>query len=73
MTLSPAQLDKIVEIYATAMVDSMDIKTMEHFVYDTIVENMSNVGEEDILNELYAYYDEEDADSIVESVVKTVQ
>ena len=73
MTLSPAQLDKIVEIYATAMVDSMDIKTMEHFVYDTIVENMSNVGEEDILNELYAYYDEQDADSIVESVVKTVQ
>ena len=73
MTLSPAQLDKIVEIYATAMVDSMDEKTLVEFVYDTIVENMSNVGEEDILNELYAYYDEEDADSIVESVVKTVQ
>lgn len=73
MTLSSAQLDKIVEIYATAMVDSMDEKTLVEFVYDTIVENMSNVGEEDILNELYAYYDEEDADSIVESVVKTVQ
>ena len=73
MSLSSAQLDKIVEIYATAMVDSMDEKTLVEFVYDTIVENMSNVGEEDILNELYAYYDEEDADSIVESVVKTVQ
>jgi hypothetical protein len=73
MTLSPAQLDKIIEIYATAMVDSMDEKTLVEFVYDTIVENMSNVGEEDILNELYAYFDEQDADSIVESVVETVQ
>jgi hypothetical protein len=73
MTLSSAQLDKIIEIYATAMVDSMDEKTLVEFVYDTIVENMSNVGEEDILNELYAYFDEQDADSIVESVVETVQ
>jgi len=68
MTLSPAQLDKIIEIYATAMVDSMDEKTLVEFVYDTIVENMSNLGEEDILNELYAYYDEDDADRIIESV-----
>lgn len=73
MTLSSAQLDKIVEIYATAMVDSMDEKTLVEFVYDTIVENMSNVGEEDILNELYAYFDEQVADNIVESVVETVQ
>jgi hypothetical protein len=68
MTLSTAQLDKIVEIFATAMVDSMDEKTLVNFVYDTIVENMSNLGEEDILNELYAYYDEDDADKIIESV-----
>jgi flagellin-specific chaperone FliS len=72
MTLSSAQLDKIVEIYATAMVDSMDEKTLVEFVYETIVENMSNLSEEDILNELYAYYDEEDADSIVESVSQVV-
>lgn len=73
MTLSPAQLDKIVEIYATAIVDSMDEKALVEFVYDMIVENMSNLGEEVVLNEFYAYYDEQDADSIVESVVKTVQ
>jgi hypothetical protein len=68
MALSSAQLDKIVEIFATNMVDSMDEKTLVNFVYDTIVENMSNLGEEDILNELYAYYDEDDADKIIESV-----
>ena len=70
MALSSAQLDKIVEIFATKMVDSMDEKTLVNFVYDTIVENMSNLGEEDILNELYAYYDEDDADKIIESVEK---
>ena len=68
MALSSAQLDKIVEIFATKMVDSMDEKTLVNFVYDTIVENMSNLGEDDILNELYAYYDEDDADKIIESV-----
>ena len=68
MTLSHTQLDKIIEIYATALVDSMDEKMLENFVYETIVENMSHASEEDVLNELYAYYDEEDADKIVESV-----
>ena len=43
-------------------------RCLKNFVYDTIVENMSHSSEEDILNELYAYYDEEDADKIVESV-----
>jgi hypothetical protein len=68
MQFTKAQLDKIVEIYATALVDSMDQKMLENFVYETIVENMSNLSEEDLLNGLYAYYDEEDADKIVESV-----
>lgn len=69
MPLSSAQLDKIVEIFATAMVDKMDKKTLSDFVYNTVVENMSNLGEEDVLNELYSYYDEEDADKIVQSAL----
>ena len=68
MTLTNPQLDKIVEIYATALVDSMDEKMLENCVYETIVENMSTASEEEILNQLYAYYDEQDADKIVESV-----
>ena len=46
----------------------MDEKMLENFVYETIVENMSTASEEEILNQLYAYYDEQDADKIVESV-----
>jgi hypothetical protein len=71
MTLSPAQLDKIIEIYATTLVDNMDIDGLMQFAYDVIVENMSNMGEEDILNEVYVYF-EDDADKIVESVIETV-
>jgi hypothetical protein len=67
MTLSPAQLDKIIEIYATTLVDNMDIDGLMQFAYDVIVENMSNMGEEDILNEVYGYF-EDDADKIIESV-----
>jgi hypothetical protein len=67
MTLSPAQLDKIIEIYATTLVDNMDLDGLMEFAYDVIVENMSNMGEEDILNEVYGYF-EDDADRIIESV-----
>jgi hypothetical protein len=67
MTLSPAQLDKIIEIYATTLVDNMDLDGLMEFAYDVIVENMSNLGEEDILNEVYGYF-EDDADRIIESV-----
>lgn len=68
MTLSNSQLNKIVDIYATALVESMDQKMLENFVYETIVEKMSSQSENDILDELYAYYEEDDADQIVESV-----
>ena len=68
MTLSNSQLNKIVDIYATALVESMDQKMLENFVYETIVEKMSSQSENDILDELYAYYESDDADQIVESV-----
>lgn len=67
MTLSPAQLDKIIEIYATTLVDNMDLDALMEFAYDVIVENLSGLGEEDILNEVYGYF-EDDADRIIESV-----
>jgi hypothetical protein len=38
------------------------------FVFDTIVENMSHMNEEDVLNEIANVYDEDVIQELVESV-----
>ncbi len=35
MTLTSTQIDKLKKEFATLMMDSMDIKSMEQFVFDT--------------------------------------
>jgi len=49
----------LVEKYAEHVMDSMDMKTMEQFVFDTLVENLNNYSEEELINEVREYYGEE--------------
>jgi hypothetical protein len=71
MTLTPEQLDQLVELYADRCVDDMDTKCLMQFVYDAIVENLSIQTEEDILEQISCVYDEETVQEMIESV--TVQ
>lgn len=59
MTLTSQQFDDLVSLYAEKLVDGMDLKTMEQFVYDTIVQNVECMSEEDLLNEVSNYFDDE--------------
>ena len=59
MTLTSQQFDDLVSLYAEKLVDGMDLKTMEQFVYDTIVNNAECLSEEDLLNEVSNYFDDE--------------
>ena len=68
MNLTSQQLNQLVENYAERIVDEMDVKCLVQFAYDTIVENMSNMGPEDVLNEIAGVYDEEILQELVESV-----
>lgn len=68
MTLSSDQLQQIVEAYAERMVDNMDTKTMEQFVFDTIMENLSIQSEEDILHHVSYYYDDEELSELIKEV-----
>lgn len=43
------------EIYAERIMDSMDMKTMEQFVFDTLCENLSMYSPEDLLTEINEY------------------
>ena len=68
MTLTENQLSDLVSLYAEKIVESMDLKTMEQFVYDTIVNSVECMSESDLLNEISLYYDEEDVSKMLTEV-----
>jgi hypothetical protein len=48
--------DQLVEDYVQQMIESMDYKTMERFVYDTMVENLTDYTDEELFTEVTDYY-----------------
>ena len=49
----------LVEKYAEFVMDSMDMKTMEQFVFDTLVSDYNNLSEENLIEEIrFAHGDE---------------
>jgi len=58
--------DQLIEDYVQQMIEGMDYKTMERFVYDTMVENLTDYTDEELLTEVTDYYPEllEDADAV---------
>lgn len=43
---------QLIEAYAERIMDGMDMKTMEQFVFDTLVENLQNYSEEELIEEI---------------------
>ena len=50
--------DSLQEAYINSIVDGMDWKTMEQFVYDTIDANLGNYTVEELITEVKDYYPE---------------
>ncbi len=48
----------LIDSYAQQLLDNMDMKTMERFVYDTLVENLTDYTEEELITEVTEYYPE---------------
>jgi hypothetical protein len=68
MTLTPAQLDEIIEKYCDRVVDEMDIKSMEQMLYDMLVDSFQQSCEHDMKELISAIYDEGYWKELVESV-----
>jgi len=58
--------DQLIEDYIQQIIEGMDIKSMERFVYDTMLENLTDYTDEELLTEVTDYYPEllEDADAV---------
>ena len=69
MTLSKDQLSKLIQVYAEQVVDNMDVRDLCAFAIDTICDNMSDYNESELLEELSHYYDDNQLQEIIESVV----
>ena len=50
--------DSLQEAYINMIVDGMDWKTMEQFVYDTLDANLDNYTVEELITEVEDYYPE---------------
>jgi hypothetical protein len=48
----------LIERYAEQIMDGMDMKTMECFVFDTLVENLSKYSEKELIEEVTEFYPE---------------
>jgi hypothetical protein len=64
--------DSVIDSYAQTILDGMDSKSMERFVYDTLVENLTDYTNEELATEIVEGYGEEwfaDNDLEVDEVV----
>jgi len=68
MTLNQQQLDQLKENYANQIIDGMDMKTLEQFAFDTIIQSMETWDTEDVLDEIKLCYDDELAIEMLEEV-----
>ena len=47
--------DALISEYAQQILDSMDMKTLECFVYDTLKDNLSSYSDEELIAEITEY------------------
>ena len=47
--------DQLIEDYIQTLIENMDYKTMECFVYDAMTENLSTYTDEELLTEVEEY------------------
>jgi len=50
--LTSTQQDELISAYSELICDSMDYKSMEQFVYQTLIEDYSNLSHDELLEDI---------------------
>tara|TARA_Y100000746_G_C15138447_1_gene299763 strand:- start:279 stop:533 length:255 start_codon:yes stop_codon:yes gene_type:complete len=66
--LTPLQKDELIEQYVELITDSMDIKTLEQFVRDTLTDDFNKLSDSELEDEIRYSFDDETLDELVENV-----
>ena len=66
-TYKEPERSNLVQSYAQLILDGMDYKTLEHFAYDCLVQNISEDSDNDqeLANEILECYDQETLDDLM--------
>ena len=68
MTLTPQQLNDLVEKYCNRIVDEMSTKEMEQMVYELLTDSFAHESESDMEALICSIYDEDYYNQLVEEV-----
>ena len=66
--LNPDQRYELIEQYVELITDSMDIKTLEQFVRDTLTDDFNKLSDSELEDEIRYSFDDETLDELVENV-----
>ena len=66
--LTDAQKDDLIALYSQLVVDSMDIESLEQFVYDTLEDDFNKLSNSELQDEIKYSFDEETLDELVDNV-----
>ena len=70
MKLTENQKQKLIEKATYEYVDNMDSKQKFQYIYDDMVGYYEKLPDNDLLDELYSWFDEDMIDEIIEEVKK---
>ena len=66
--LTSLQKNELIEQYVELITDSMDVKTLEQFVRDTLTDDFNKLSDSELEDEIRYSFDDETLDELVENV-----
>ena len=66
--LTAAQQDDLISAYCELICDSMDWKSMEQFVYQTLIEDYSNLSHDELLEDIELTMDEDVLEELINNL-----
>ena len=66
--LTSEQQDELISAYSELICDSMDWKTMEQFVYQTLIEDYSNLSHDELLEDIELTMDEDVLEELINNL-----
>ena len=69
--LTAGQQDDLISAYCELICDSMDWKSMEQFVYQTLIEDYSNLSHDELLEDIELTMDEDVLEELINNLDDT--
>ena len=69
--LTDLQKDELIAQYSQLIVDSMDVESLEQFVYNTLIDDYDKLSEIELQDEIKYSFDEETLDELIDNVTST--